>query len=226
MKKTLLTFALLLLVLSGCQTMYVPNPVNIPLMSEGGETQLGLQVASNGYNGQLAFSPTNFLGFVGSGNIFSLRRGINLDTLYKNQYGELGIGGYGRLNRNWRIEGYVGYGGGSEGEDFDKAIYRKIFIQPNIGFSGRIVDAGFSPRFSFVHHIRNDVNRVRTDVDRRGAFFEPQFMIRAGYEQFKFFFATGPAIALDDGLKGDYHNWSVAFGIHLTLIKDYEKLVK
>lgn len=226
MKKLLLASALLLTVLSGCQTLYVPNPVNMPLMSEPGETQVAMQVSTNGYNGQLAFSPAYHVALMASGNTYSIRSGINLDTVYKAHFIEIGAGTYWRLSKFLRFEAYGGYGGGSEGLEFDRSVISRWFFQPNIGVSGRFVDAGFAPRFSFVNYLRDEVNRIPTDVGQKAAFFEPQFMARAGYEQFKFHFSFGPSIPLGYDFDGDYRKWNVAFGIHLTLVKDYEKYMR
>lgn len=226
MNKILLLLGLAIGLLSGCQTLYVPNVVNAPLMSEPGETQIGMAVGSNGYNLNLAFSPAPYVALMANGNLFNYRKGIEQDSLYRQQFIEAGLGFYSRLSKYWRFETFVGYGGGLQGDEIETAYYRRWFIQPDIGVSGRIVDAAFSPRITFVNHNRSVFSLREFEQENKGVFLEPTVTLRAGYEQFKFQFQTGPTLPLGDNLYGRYHKWNVSFGFHLTFVKNFERYMK
>lgn len=225
MKKLAVTVLVLLLV-AGCKPLYIPSPVNTPLFSQGGEMSGQLALSSNGYNVQGAWSPVYHLGIIGGGNLFN----IQVDSLakpdqFRHRYAEIGGGYYTRLSKFMRLEMYAGYGGGHTGDVNDRGYYQKFFFQPGIGYSGRYVDIGFSPRISSVQHLRTLSRGQRRNEDRQSVFIEPWLTLRAGMEQFKFSTQLGWAIpAGGDFGSGDYRSKAtIAFGMHLIFGKDFEK---
>jgi len=223
--KRLSIIALVLLLGAGCKQLYVPSPVNSPLFSQAGEMSGQLALSTNGYNIQGAWSPVYHLGIIGGGNLFS----IQVDSLdqpdqFRHRYAEIGGGYYTRLSKYARFELYAGYGGGHTGDVNNRGYFQKFFLQPGIGYSGRYVDIGFSPRISSVQHLRTLVLGQRRNEDRQSVFFEPWLTFRAGMEQFKFSFQMGWAIRSGgDFVDDDFRRGgNFTLGMHLIFGKDFE----
>lgn len=225
MKWSALIWSLTLLAMgTSCQSLYIPNGPNVPLMSEGDELQAGLGVGSNGYGAQLAYSPYYHWAITANGSTFSLNSGGSFSTsqVFRHLYGEMGTGWYTRLNKYLRAEALVGYGAGNSDSIGHKSLYRKFYFQPTIGMSGPIVDFGITPRLCYISHYLDNVNDVKAKVSESGLFLEPSLTARIGYEQLKFQFQGGFAFALGD-VPFTYRNSFVTMGIHLTFVKDFEK---
>lgn len=214
--------ALLLLSLAGCQTMYVPNQPQVPLMSEGDETQVTLNIATNGYGGQFAYSPYYHWAVIANANTFNVVQDTNFDVKYRQSYAEVGTGYYTRLNKFARMEVLFGLGTGSVGFDDVRDRYRRAFVQPSIGFSGPFVDAGLTTRIAYVNYYQHKENGGTAPLRQNGLFLEPAITARAGYEQMKFQGQFGLGIPLGDP---DFSFKRVFFGlgIHITFAKDFEK---
>jgi hypothetical protein len=210
---------------TSCQSLYIPNGPNVPLMSEGDELQIGLNVGSNGYGAQLAYSPYYHWAIAATGNTFTVLsgNGRNPDSVaFKHFNGEACTGYYTRLNKFARLEVLAGYGAGQTGIPDDKQLYNKFFVQPSIGISGPWVDAGFTPRLTFVNHQKDIVQGGTVKINDRGTFFEPTLTLRAGFEQFKFQMQGNLAFPLAK-TAFTYRKSFLSIGIHLTFVKDFEK---
>ena len=208
--------------LTGCKTAYVPNLLQMPLMSEGDETQVSLGMGTNGYGVQLAYSPYYHWNIIANGAAFSVAQDTAFEKKYTQKQGEIGTGFYTRLNKFARFETIMGLGSGNAGLEKDREFYRKLFIQPAIGFSTRYIDAGVSTRLTFVQHHKTRVNGSQTRINDNGLFFEPGVMARVGYEQVKFSFQGGMSMPL---VKPDltYLRGFFGVGLHITFAKDFER---
>jgi hypothetical protein len=211
---------------SSCQSLYIPNGPNVPLMSQGDELQVGLNVGTNGYGAQIAYSPYYHWAIATTGNTFSIKGGngyTNFETSYRHLYGEAATGYYTRLSKHARLEVLGGYGAGQTGQpDDNNSLYRRIFVQPSIGISSAFFDAGFTPRLSFVNHYRDFIAGVTTKPNEPGTFLEPTITLRAGMEEFKFQMQGGLAFPMAK-TNFSYRKSFISFGFHLTFIKDFEK---
>lgn len=214
--------ACLLLALTSCQTMYVPNQPQVPLMSEGDETQVTLNIATNGYGGQFAYSPYYHWAVIANANTFNVVQDTNYEIKYRQSYGEIGTGYYTRLNKFARMEVLFGLGTGSAGFNDVRDRYRRAFIQPSIGFSGPWVDAGLTTRFAYVNYYQHKENNTTSPLSQNGFFFEPAITARAGYEQVKFQGQFGLGIPLG-APDITFRRVFFGVGIHITFAKDFEK---
>lgn len=211
-----------LLLWSACQPLYVPNHVNAPLMSQGDETQVSMQIGTNGYGLNLAYSPYYHWGLVLNGNTYTTVQDTNLEVKYRHTFGEIGTGYYTRITNILRFETYAGVGAGSTGLNTDRSLYRRFYLQPAFGVSTRIIDAAIVPRAVMVQHTKDRVNGGDTEVDDSGLFFEPFATVRLGMEQLKFQLQAGFSVPLND-FNFDYQNFTIGFGIHLTFVKDFDR---
>lgn len=211
-----------LLGLTSCQTLYVPSQPQVPLMSEGDETQVALNIATNGYGGQFAYSPYYHWAIIANANTFNVVQDTNFEIKYRQSYGEVGTGYYTRLNKFARLEVLFGLGTGSAGFNDVRDRYRKGFLQPSIGISGPWVDAGLTTRISYVNYFQHKENGTTTPLRQNALFLEPAITARAGYEQVKFQGQFGLGIPMSDP---DFNFRRVFFGlgIHITFVKDFEK---
>lgn len=220
--RNILSFSAILFLFSACSTLYVPNQPQVLLMSEGDETQVGLQVGTNGYGAKLAYSPYYHWALMANGNTFSFVQDSNYTIRQKHTYGEIGTGYYTRLNKYWRFEALVGYGGGSSGLTNERGHYRRAFFQPSVGVSGPFFDGALTTRLAWVNQFSQEVGGLRSDVNLSSVFLEPYVTLRAGWEQIKFQFQTG--FSFDLGNAGfSTRSYTAALGVHVTLFKDFDK---
>lgn len=211
---------------ASCQSLYIPNGPNVPLMSQGDELQIGLNVGTNGYGAQVAYSPYYHWAIAATGNTFSLRGGPGYtrnQISFAHFSGEAATGYYTRLSKHARLELLGGYGAGNSGApDALKQLYNRFFIQPSVGISSAFLDAGFTPRFTFVNHTKDIVNGGTVKINEQGTFFEPTVTLRAGMEEFKFQMQGSLAFPMGKA-PFNYRRSFLSFGFHLTFVKDFEK---
>lgn len=211
--------------LCACQSLYIPNGPNVPLMSEGDELQIGAHIGGNGYGAQIAYSPYYHWAIATTGNTFTLLggNGRNPNNItFRHFNGEASTGYYTRLSKYVRLEALAGVGAGQSGVPDDKHLYHKYFVQPSIGISGPWIDAGFTPRITVVNQHKDIVQGGSVKVGDQATFLEPTITLRAGYEMFKFQLQGNLAIPLGSSAFS-YGKSLITFGIHLTFVKDFEK---
>lgn len=218
----LLLFFLLVLFGSGCKSIYSPAPTNMPLFSQDGEVQFAGALGSNGYNLQWGWAPVEHLAVMANGGSYTQSFDSIFEPRFRHTYGEIGLGGWTRLDKFMRLEAFAGMGWGITGEFPRRDLYRRYFFQPNFGWSGRFVDAGFSPKLSIVNH--KDVRGLPNveHLSATSAFLEPTVMFRAGWHEVKFQ-VTGSYTIPMGASNFSYQDFTVGFGFHLTLGKDFDR---
>ena len=232
-------FAFLAILLSSCTSYeYIAPAVNAPIFTGKGQFEGSFLIGSNGFSLQLAYAPVNHLGIIASGS-FKDSESPDDDTFQKRKSGEFGLGYFLKIKEKFVFEVYGGYGLGSmEGyynksvsidlniikptfhtEDYDKAEYNKYFIQPLFGFSTRIFEGGFTPKFTGV-----DINIIDENVSQFIVFFEPALIAKVGHKHFKFIGLLGICLPIglgDDGVAGetffDYSPLLMSVGINVSL---------
>jgi hypothetical protein len=160
-----LSFGLLLIMLvSGCKSTYLPNTRNVSLFREAKEAMVTVAVAS-GVDVQTAYALTDNIGVMGNVNANQSTYQTNDGVDYKRNYrfGELGLGFFGK-SRSARYELYGGYGLG-QGTSYEalylfidagtKAVvstgkFNRIFLQPTIATNARNFNISLTTRFSMV----------------------------------------------------------------------------
>lgn len=204
--------------------MYTPSPHNVPLFSTADEFQFGANIGKGGYNGQMAYSPAQYIGFVANGTYYKAINDSTGLTEQRHSQGDLGIGAYYPFSTNGRMEIFAGYGIGQSEKDLVNMKYKRVFIQPNVGISGRIVDLGFTPGFCWVTHHQTKSGTGTLRTNDKGMFFEPALTFRAGFEQFKFSSQMGFSfpIGAAEAFKTDYKPFMLSFGVHIIIGKDFE----
>jgi hypothetical protein len=218
----LLAFCVVLF--SACSHVYVPSPHNVPLFSMADEAQAALNVGTSGYNAQLAYSPVSHVGLIGNGTYYRAYNDSTKKFTPRHIQGDIGAGYYTTLSKTARLEILVGYGAGQMEQDGVNHLYRRMFIQPDVGYSGRIVDAALTTGLAQVSHFQTKENGGTLRVNSKSLFFEPALTFRVGYEQFKFSSQVGYSIPLNGaGVLVDSHEGlMVNFGFHLIISKDFE----
>ncbi|RMG17791.1 MAG: hypothetical protein D6730_23610 [Bacteroidetes bacterium] len=208
---------LVLLLAGGCSTLYVPNTLHTPLLSEKGEVALRLHSGSSSLDAQAALALSGGAkGGLAVSAAYSLNRkgGDTPQAGYaKQQFAELGVGHFFRLDSSGIFEVFTGYGRGKAeatktlgtGFPVDEQAtgnYQRFFVQANLGASARLLEAGVAARFSYVDFTRLSI--TRKTPKRPSAFFaEPLLFIKVG---------GGPTSGKFPNIKAE-----LQFGAHLPL---------
>jgi hypothetical protein len=150
MKTTILLLLLGTLLLSSCVTLYKPNAVHSPLLTEKGELSVATSMGISGsglLNLQSAYAISDHTGIMLNG-MYHHRTSSSADSSVErlNMYfGEMGVGyfsTFGKLKNGL----FQCYGGGGSGYTFDKidypnqsdpsvhANYVNLFVQPGIAY--------------------------------------------------------------------------------------------
>jgi len=222
-----LIFLIVLYFLNSCSPSYIPNVVNVPLLTNKNEFQLNLSGGLSGSDIQIAYAPTKnlalILNFCGKDNTND-----SSTNFHKHSFLEGGVGVYHPLGNQVRFELFGGYGYGiSEGQytflgntNFTKVGYHRFFVQPNLGFSSAFLDFALTPRLVFLSLKPFDF----LYSSLRYAFIEPVFTTRIGL---KYIFLTSqiglsiPISTFGAADLSDYQPFIFSFGICIKLFKIY-----
>lgn len=185
--------------------LYTNVGQNVPLLKKKGEVAIAAGRGSTGndhgsaegFNAQVA-------GAVGKNTaIFSSfysMKNEGGDSEGSGNYFEIGIGKFKNSEENKFIgEIFFGTGFGSirnsVGNDFINLNYVKPFIQPSGGFSTKVLDIAFTPRFAIVSYTKKSENISDTQqqqsfdqfwTENKTSFvFEPGVTVRLGYQNVK-----------------------------------------
>lgn len=143
----------------------------------------------------------------------------------KHRIWELGLGYYHIMKDGVTLEAIVGYGQGDlenvetnlfgsidditridENTIITSSSFSKVYIQPTIGLSKRVVDLGFTPKIAMV--------RVSIgDQQFRDTFFEPTATLRFGHEYVKFTGQLGLSLPLDKEIEFSHEPFIFSVGI-------------
>lgn len=229
-----------MLYFSSCTTtMYVPNTLNTPLLKERGEVKINVDAN----NLQVAAGISNHLGIMVNG-FYKTYTGNN-DYEHKGGLLEAGIGYFKPMENNPLVfETFAGVGIGkvsktqqfTNGSESYTASFNsdatKFFLQPEIGYAGKIVDVAFSPRFSFVKYdnFRSSnytEEQLKEDYLDNGrltsplfVFAEPTITARVGYKWIKLQAQYGLITNIGEGKIKSPDNFS-SLGLVIDIAKWY-----
>jgi hypothetical protein len=224
MKKALL----LLIVLSSCAPVYIPNSRNSPMFQKGGEFQ-GSVSFGNGIEAQTALSITNHFGVMGNFLYIDRVEGSDTDNDEDNfrhhKFFEGGIG-YFENQEKMFVEIFAGYGRG-EGSSSDEFItgstavkatgkYERYFIQPAFGFNKKTMHLSFVPRFSMVDFTEFTDGNLSFPIDEDPVFFfEPAVVGRVNFANNRIFFSfqTGISTSINSGRYFDHRPFQMSAGL-------------
>lgn len=225
---------IIIVLLSSCAPMYVPNVRNTPLFGEQGEFQ-GSAFIGTGFDLQGAVALTDHIGLIGNYSFLNETRNDPFDQSQtfkrKNNFFEGGIGYY-QTTRARKVELYVGYGQGKgtttgqygflglgQQEVIVTGKYNRIFIQPSIGTNNRGFNLAFTPRFSLVNFHEFQSNGI-VESPEEGAhlFIEPAATARFRLaENLNGMFQLGLNVAMPNDAFFDHVPVQAAFGLQIHL---------
>jgi hypothetical protein len=185
---------IILVFLSSCSTVYVPNSQSVPLFEEKKQAvvmgALAVGDQSTGADIQAAYAVTDHFAVMGNAYFGQVVEdwitSIDSNTTtfagenvpYRNF--ELAVGYFTKLGTSdgiFEVYGGWGFGGPRNTIESVREFYRNnhFFVQPNIGGRLGAVDVAFSTRINYV--LWPEFSEV---------FFEPAFTLRFGWEKVKF----------------------------------------
>lgn len=209
---------------SSCTTMYVPNAVPTPLLTEKGDSRIDVGVGLS-QNVQASYALTDHLGLMVNGLYQNVNSSTNSatelsedgDGIYRiSRFVEGGLGYYTLFNdEDGVFEVYTGFG---KGETFDNkgslnptydpktlARYSRVFIQPNVGIVRDHMEFCMGVRLSNVNF--DDVLSESSELNQKQFKFgmiEPAITIKAGWPYAKFFTQYSFMIPISNSNK-DYY---------------------
>ena len=207
---------ILVFLLSGCSSAYIPSPKNIPLFEEKGEYQIEAGASTNSVfaAGSYAFSEKFSLIANGSmsycyilGKPFGWSSGEPLSISFSGDVPhrsiEAGIGRYNLLpssQRRLEVFAGVGYGAAHSFNSEYKQNYLLGFVQANTGKKYRHTEMGWSLRaaFSGFHESYGSTYPEYYYIENgkyQAFHLEPLFVIRTGGQRLKVSFRTGINLA-------------------------------
>lgn len=217
--KVLILFPIgVMLLVSSC-TIYEPQMVSIPLISEKNEVQLDAGVSAlGGVYGSVAFAPAQHVALQVYGAVYPENT---------NFQGAVGYATKTESNLNFEIYGGFGTGKGTEyTEDntttYSNADYSIYFVQANIGqtnISDAHIDYGFGFKAgTFNASIKDNLYTTIEPYYTNGILIEPQAFVRMGGERFKVGFQmNGTKIFIDTVKDPLFNEFYLPFNFGLSL---------
>lgn len=214
--------------MSACAPIYTPNVIHAPLFSEQHDADVQIGMGTCGYDAQVAYAPTNFLGVMVNSS-FKNKDVSDTNYYHKHSFIEAGVGYFGKINEAGRYECYVGYGNGSAQNYNDffygyvHGNYNRFFIQPSIGAKTDVFDGAFSLRVVYVdmYKISRDIGYNRSQLSL--FYFEPVITARVGYKFVKFFAQAGFSIPVENDVKYTDSPFILNIGMNFSFSKSYLK---
>ena len=166
--------------LSSCG-IYRQNVVNVPLMQQKHQTQLGAHIGFTGYDGQASYALTNHIGLLANYSDLGTKR-VSFSTVNrsidKHNFGEAGAGYYAKNKTGWTYEFFILAGTGMSSHfvtggdtiaghtqpftNLRTAHYDRFVLQADLGKSTQQLRFAFTPRIFFIHYY----NIRDTETDR------------------------------------------------------------
>jgi len=189
----------IILILNSCAPVYVPSVVNAPLLTNKGEVQAALHVGTSGIDPQFTYAPSNHIGMMLNGS-FANNTSDSTDNFHKHQFVEFGLGYFTNFSKRMKFETFGGIGSGKLQAEYDNNLwisksnvnFTRFFIQPTIGFTTKIFDAGISSRFVLI-------NLHQESGSSTGYFIEPVLTGKLGYDHLKGVMQVGLSYPLNSG---------------------------
>ena len=234
--KNLIFVTGIILFITSCSTVYVPNARNSPLFKKGGEFQgsvhLGPIPSETAIDAQAAVSVTKHLALMGNFSYAEPDKDRTQDKYHKHKFGEGAIG-YFTNYRKWCYEIFAGYGEG-EGSGYDQVVlfntttefkasgkFTRFFIQPSAGVNIKAMSIAFAPRISLVDfkEFRGD-NTINTQAVENNPeiFIEPAVIGRFNFMKDRMFCSFQGGVCLRTStVNYDYRRFNgfLGFGFRL-----------
>jgi len=218
-----ISIGLLILGMSSCAPAYVPNVINAPMLTNKGEVQASLHAGTSGVDPQFAYAISNHIGVMLNGS-FGNNTSDTTDNFHKHQFLELGTGYYTHFGTRMKFETFGGVGFGKLQAEYNNEMWvsrsdvncTRFFIQPTIGFTTKIFDAGISSRFVMI-----DLHQ-ESGKDK-GFFVEPVLTSKLGYDHLKAVMQIGFSYPLNsDEISFNYQPFLISLGIQANFGKVFK----
>jgi hypothetical protein len=222
----------ILLICSGCATVYVPNAAHTPLMEEQGEVHVSAHFGSQGGDLQLGYALTDQFGIIAG---ISGRENTNQDgeETGNHTFGEAGVVWFPDIHQRLKNEFIGGIGlGNAKGEssfsfmnpqgEYEKRTakgdFYRIFVQSNTALTSSVVTTGIATRLAFVNFYNYELTGSQQAIRNRTSalFFEPAAFVRLGFRNVKFESQVGISRPIGDfrNIAFDYEFMRASFGVH------------
>jgi hypothetical protein len=190
-------FTVTIFILDSCAPAYVPNVINAPMLTNKREVQLALHAGTAGFDPQFAYAITNHLGVMLNGS-FMNSTSDSTNNYHKHGFGELGLGYFMPIGQRGKFEAFGGVGSGKIQALYENSLWTsrsnvsitRYFIQPTIGITSKLIDAGFSTRISIV-------NLHNYAASSTGIFAEPAITAKLGWDHLKVVGQLGISVPFD-----------------------------
>lgn len=206
-----------------CAPVYVPNTVNVPLFTNRNEIQASLHAGTSGFDPQIAYAVTDHLGLMVNAS-FMNNTSDSTDNFHKHRFFEGGAGYYTHFATRGKFETFLGFGSGRVSSLYSNNIwtsssdarFNRIFIQPSLGFTTKVVDLGLSSRLVLVG--------FNQDSERNSGFFiEPALTLKAGYDHIKAVGQLGFSLPVnEDEIPFNYQPLIISLGIQANFGKIFK----
>jgi hypothetical protein len=220
----LIIAACVILVLNSCAPAYVPNVINAPLLTNRGEVQAAINAGTSGVDPQFAYAISNHIGMMVNGS-FENQTSDTTNNFHKHSLIEIGAGYYTYFGTRMKFETFGGMGFGKLQAEYDNNMWvsrsdvncSRYFIQPTIGFTTKVFDAGISSRFVLVN-LHQQSGKSNT-----GLFMEPAITAKLGYDHIKALMQLGVSMPLNSNkLEFSYQPFLFSIGLRA----DFGKVFK
>ncbi len=218
-----LVLGLIVLILSSCSPLYVPNVANVPLLSNKGEFQASVYTGTAGFDPQLSYAITDNIGVMVNAS-FANRKSDSTSNFHKHNFFEGGLGYYKPFSEFGKFEVFGGFGYGKVQGSYISPLwqssadisYSRFFIQPAFGISREYIDVSFASRIVFVNF-----NQV-VSQNSYSIFMEPVITAKFGYKYVKAVFQFGVSYPFNQSVSFDYDPIMMSIGIQANLGRIYD----
>lgn len=212
-----------ILIFNSCAPAYIPNVINAPMLTNKGEIQASAHLGLSGLNPQFAYAITDHLGIMANASFLNIKSDSSStsDFSHKATFYELGAGYYSHFGSRFKFATYGGAGVGKVNAEYDNELWSsgvdvnctRIFLQPTIGMTSKIVDLGISTRFVAVSFSQDSEKNT-------GFMFEPAFTAKLGWDYIKVIGQIGLSFPLNkENINFVYQPGLFSLGLQLNLGK-------
>lgn len=218
-KKTITILIAVLITMSSCAPIYVPNVINTPTINQKYDFQGNFNIGVSGFDPQLAYAFSDQFALMVNGSFYNYSNdsSVNFRSHY---YGEAGIGYYKKMTKTFLVSVYAGAGFGHINTSYTSILFNsfanvmnnKIFISPSLGYNTEFLDFIFSPRTSYVR-VFDPLGNSQSIL-----FIEPALTLKYGFKYIKTVTQLGLSIPLINGEASfDYSPFIFSVGIQTNL---------
>lgn len=219
LKMSILILFIIISIEYSCSPAYIPNVANVPMLTNKGESQIGVYAGFSGLDVQYASAPANHIGIMLNSSFMNSTSDPQ-KNYHKHIFAEGGIGYFNKNKGNLSYELYGGYGYGIidiATTSFSqiiktRATISRIFFQPSIGFSSKFFEISFTPRTVYVNSVSDIVNSQVADL----YFIEPILTMNLGFKKVYLQLQAGTSLSLANNLPEwfTYEPIILSLGIH------------